>query len=556
MRRLSCALLALAAAFLSCCGPRTTNPDAFTIVQEREPASLNPLLLNGTATIEWSLLAFSYLTKFDDRGRLVGDVATEVPTLANGGIAKDGLTIVYHLRKGVRWQDGAPLTAHDCVFSVAAVLNPRNNVQSRYVYDQVVSARAPDDSTLVLRMRKPFAPALSVVLSIAGFPILPAHLLEKLPELNDVDFNVHPLGSGPYRILDWKHGDRVTLVANPGYWRGAPRIKRLVIRFAPNPNTGVREVTTGEADGYFNADKSVYPQLLALHETRVTRTPIDAVGSIIFNTTDGPTRDVRVRHALALALDVATIVAKTYHGALDAREPGRGLLEWAFDPAVMRDARYDPAQARRLLDAAGWRPGADGVRVKDGKRLEVLLIIQAENPGDAVIGNLVHAYESAVGASVQLKAYAVTQFVAPANLGGPVYGGKFQMALYDFVPGDDPDVTDQFSCANVPPNGYNKSRLCDPRVDAVLLEGNSTFDVTARKRAYRRLQQLLVEDQPLVLLYQNRQLNAFSTRLRDQTTSLSGAFWNVAGWSLAGAGGSGPRNARGTPASAVALTVL
>lgn len=532
MRRVSCAILASATALLSGCGPQKTGPASFSIVQEREPAALNPLLLNGTATIEWSLLAFSYLTKFDDRGSLVGDVATEVPSLANGGISKDGLTIVYHLRNGVRWQDGAPLTARDCVFSIAAVLNPRNNVQSRYAYDQVVSARARDDYTLVLRMRKPFAPALSVVLSVQGFPILPAHLLAKLPELNDVDFNVHPIGSGPYRVRDWAHGDRVTLAANADYWRGEPRIKRLVIRFAPNPNTGVRELATGEADGYFNADKSVYPQLLRLHEMRVTRTPIDAVGSIIFNTADGPTRDPLVRHALALALDIPNIVAKTYHGALDTREAGRGLFEWAYDRAGLRDAPYDPAQARRLLDAAGWRVGPDGIRTKAGKRLEALLIIQAENPGDAVIGNLVHAYEAAVGASVQLKSYVVTQFVAPANLGGPVYGGKFQMALYDFVPGDDPDVTDQFSCANVPPNGYNKSRLCDARVDAVLREGNSTFDIPARKRAYRRLQQLLAEDQPLVLLYQNRQLNAFGARLHNQTTSPSGAFWNVAGWSL------------------------
>jgi peptide/nickel transport system substrate-binding protein len=264
----------------------------------------------------------------------------------------------------------------------------------------------------------------------------------------------------------------------------------------------------------------------------VTRTPINMVGAIIFNTELRPTSDPRVRRALSLALDVPAIVAKTYHGALDARNAGRGLFEWAFDPSILRDNAYDPAQARRLLDAAGWRVGADGVRQNGAQRLELLLIIQAETPGDAVIANLVRQYESAVGVSVTVKTYVVTQFVAPSTLGGPVYGGKFQMALYPFVPGDDPDVTDQFSCANVPPHGYNKSRLCDPRVDALLREGNSTFDVVKRMRAYRRLQRLLVDLQPLVLLYQNRQLNAFSTRLRNQTTSPSGAFWNAAAWSL------------------------
>jgi peptide/nickel transport system substrate-binding protein len=504
----------------------------FTIVQEREPAALDPVLLNGTSALQWGLLVFSYLTKFDAGGRLTGDLATAVPSLANGGISRDGRTIVYHLRRGVRWQDGALLTARDAVFSIRAVLDPRNNVQSRYAYDQVAAASAPDDATLVLRMRKAFAPALSVVLSVQGFPILPEHVLARYSELNDIDFNLRPIGSGPYRVVEWAHGDHVTLAANETYWRGAPRIKRLVIRFAPNANTDVRMLQTGEADGYFNADQSVYPQLMALRGFRVTRTPVDAVGAIIFNSADGATKDPRVRRALALALDVPTIVAKTYHGALDAREPGRGLFEWAFDPALLRDAVYDPAQARRLLEEAGWRAGPDGVRRKGTTRLEPLLIIQAETPGDAVIANLIRQYEAAVGASVALKSYMVTQFVAPSNLGGPVYGGKFEMALYPFVPGDDPDVTDQFSCANVPPHGYNKSRLCDARVDALLRAGNSTFDVAARKQAYRRLQELLVELQPLLLLYQNRQLNTFSTRLKHQTTSLSGAFWNVGAWSL------------------------
>jgi peptide/nickel transport system substrate-binding protein len=118
------------------------------------------------------------------------------------------------------------------------------------------------------------------------------------------------------------------------------------------------------------------------------------------------------------------------------------------------------------------------------------------------------------------------------NLGGPVYGGKFQMALYPFTNGDDPDTTDQFACRNVPPNGYNKSRICDPRIDALLEEGRSTFDPERRREAYVRLQRILRTKMPILLLYQQRQLNAFTTRLQGQSTSLSGAFWNVEHWRL------------------------
>ncbi|MDQ2680601.1 MAG: hypothetical protein M3Y21_06225, partial [Candidatus Eremiobacteraeota bacterium] len=180
----------------------------------------------------------------------------------------------------------------------------------------------------------------------------------------------------------------------------------------------------------------------------------------------------------------------------------------------------------------GWTLGADSLRHKAGRALSLQLIIQAATPGDAIIANNVIEYERAVGAAVTIKQFNVTQFVAPAAEGGPVYSGKFQMALYPFVNGDDPDTTDQFACANVPPGGYNKSRICERRIDALLNQGRSTNDVTQRKAIYARLQRLLYEKLPIGLLYQRPELDTFSTALHGQTTSLSGAFWNAGAWTL------------------------
>ena len=134
---------------------------------------------------------------------------------------------------------------------------------------------------------------------------------------------------------------------------------------------------------------------------------------------------------------------------------------------------------------------------------------------------------------VTVKQFNITQFVAPSGEGGPVYGGKFQMALYDFENGDDPDTTDQFACKNVPPNGYNKSRLCNAQVDALLRQGLSTYDPIKRAATYRTLQALLYKELPIALIFRRAQLNTFSDRLQNQTTSLSGAFWNVGHWRLA-----------------------
>ncbi len=513
--------------------PRATGP-ALTIAQQQEPMSLNPALENGTSSMEWGLLLFNYLVKFDDRGRLVGDIASAVPSLANGGISRDGLTVTYHLRRGIRFADGTPLTARDCAWSIDAINNPANNVQSRYGYDRIARAEARGDATLVLHLRRPFAPLLTLVEAPEGFPILPAHLLAGQPDFNRIAFDGQPIGGGPYVVTRWLRGDRVEMRANPYYWRGKPKIERLTVRFVADPQTAINLLRTHELGGYFNEqDAANYPLLEKIAGYRVTTTPIGGVGAIIFNTADPQTSDPRVRHALAMAIDIPRLVASTYRGALTSSTAGRGLFAWSYDPASYPDISYDPAAARGLLDQAGWRAGQNGTRERDGRPLDLLLIIQASTPGDAIIGNTITAEEGAIGAHVTLKAFNVTQFVAPVDEGGPVYGGKFQMALYPFINGDDPDTTDQFACANVPPHGYNKSRICDPRIDA-LLRANflGTFDPAARTAVYRKLQAVLYEKLPIALLYQRRQINTFTTQLRGQTTSLNGAFWNAGAWSL------------------------
>jgi peptide/nickel transport system substrate-binding protein len=528
------------AAILTACSPAARSggaparADLLVVAQQREPASLNPALENGTSSTQWGLLLFQYLVKYDDRGQLIPDAATQVPTLANGGISRDGMTITYHIRRGLKFADGSALTAADCAWSIAAINDPANNPQSRFGYDVVARAEARGAGTLVLHLKRPFAPLLVIVLAPQGFPILPAHLLAKLHDFNRIPFNSAPLGSGPYVVTRWLHGDRVEMRANPYYYRGKPKIERLQIRFVPDPNTGLNLLRTHEVDGYFSEqDYGNYPLLRRIAGLRVTKTPTNAVGAIVFNTRDPITRDARVRRALALAIDIPSTMHKTYRGAVDTANAGRGLFIWAYDRTAYPDIAFDPAQARRLLDAAGWKPGPDGMRRKDGRPLDVLFIIQAATPGDAMIGNEVTQYERAVGVNVTLKAFNITQFVAPSGEGGPVYGGKFQMALYPFVNGDDPDTTDQFLCANVPPHGYNKSRICDPRIDALLARGQRTYDLAQRKAIYVQLQRLLAGAMPVALLYQRPELDAFTARLAHQTTSLSTAWWNAGAWTLA-----------------------
>lgn len=534
------ALAALILMLASACSQNGQQQSAIgrstlVIAQQREPMSLNPSLENGQSQTEWGELLFSFLVKYGDRGELVPDVATAVPSIANGGISADGRTVTYHLRKNVRFADGQPLTADDCVWSINAINNTANNVQSRYGYDRIASAQAPNPTTLVIHLKEPFAPLLTLVMAPQGFPILPKHLLAKYPDFNRIDFDSQPIGSGPYVVDRWLRGDRVEMHANPYYFAGKPRIEHLVIRFIPDAQTALNLLQTHEVQGYFNAqDYAQYPLLLKLDGYRVLSTPVSAVGAIIFNTQSVQTNDPRVRHALAQAIDVRSLVSKGTRGALNSSNAGRGLFIWSYDKNAFPDVPYDPAGARALLETAGWHVGANGVRAKNGTPLDLLMVIQAATPGDAIMGNLVTQYERAVGARVEIKAFNVTQFVAPVSAGGPVYGGKFNLALYPFVNGDDPDTTDQFACANVPPHGYNKSRICDPHIDKLLAAGRSTFDLAKRKAIYTQLQRLLYQELPVILIYQRREIDTFTTRLHGQTGSSDSVFWNVAKWTLSG----------------------
>ena len=500
-------------------GARPPDDSVLVIGQQQEPISLNPALENGQRSTQWGELLFSYLVKYDDKGRLIGDVAQEVPTLRNGGISKDGLTITYHLRRGVRFADGVPLTASDCVWSINAINNTANNVQTRYGYDRVARAEAPNPYTLVLHLKQPFAPILSLVLAPQGFPILPRHLLAKYPNFNNIDFDTQPIGSGPYVVERWLHGDRVEMRANPGYFLGEPRIPRMVVKFIPRPEQGTNELRTGEIQAYFNEqDYGQYPALTELPRYHVHNTPVSAVDALIFNTQSPGARDPLVRRALAEAIDFHSLVAKAYRGALDSHAAGRGLFLWAYDAGAYPDVPYNPAFARSVLQS---------------RNLHLQLIIQAGVPAEEVAANDIAQYEKSAGASVTIKKFNVTQFGAPADLGGPVYGGKFDMALYSFVNGDDPDTTDQFACSHVPPAGYNKSRICDPRIDVLLRAGLLTYDLDARKAIYARLQAQLYRDLPIALIYQRRELDAFTDRLFGPNGSVDSVFWNVAAWRFA-----------------------
>ncbi len=517
-------------------GGDAARGNVLNIASTVSPNTLNPILSTQQAEVQAEALALDPLIATAPDGRDVPVLAERVPTSENGGISRDGRSIVYHLRRGVVWQDGAPFTSRDVAFTWSAIMNPKTAVATRHGYDDVVRVDTPDSYTAIFRLKRRFAPAVHTFFAASDAPleILPAHLLARYRDLNDVPFNARPIGTGPYRIVRWQRGDRIEYAANERYFLGKPHIARIVLHFVPDENTAIDEMRAGEIDWFVGASPRVYPQLERVAGVSVRLVPFNGVDSIMFNTQREPFSDARLRRAVGLAIDKPQLVRKvTYDTTLPATEDVPSFM-WAFEPHA-GTSRGDLAAALALLTRAGWRPGSDGIRTKNGRRLTLGLAFRTDSLTDRNRGVVIASMLHAAGIDVHLKGYTTALLYGPASENGILASGHYDAGLMTWYAGVDPDDSTQLTCDQVPPNGYNWSRYCNRALDAAEAAALSHYDRATRKRAYASVQEALARDAPYVYLWWPRQIEAVTTRLRNFRPNGIVEDWNAYAWTLDGA---------------------
>lgn len=485
-----------------------------------EPDSLNPMLSNEADELNFSHLYMSYLIENDAKGNEIPEIAAEVPTLANREISGDQRSITYRLRRNVRWQDGAPLTARDVIFSYRAIVDPRNNVATRVGYDEVQAIGAPDNYTVVIRLRRRFSPFVQYFFGPQGVgALMPAHLLRGYSDLNRVAYNQRPVGSGPFRVVQWLRGDRITLAANPFYWRGKPHIEGLVYRIVPDPNTRLQELRAGEADAYFDLDPQLLPQARSIPGVRIALTPVADLHVLRFNLRDPTIRDADVRRAIAMAIDRRTLIEAATHGSGTVVDADQSSTSWAYDAATPAIS-YDPAAAKRLLG---------------GRHPDVTLAIapQIVN-GSQLVAAIVQEDLRKIGIRATIKQYPSGMFYGPAAQGGVLAAGRYQLA-YDawWVLGNDPDDSWHMTCDEVPPAGLNYSFWCDARANAAIRDALATVDRPRRKADYAVVQRAIAAELPIFTLWQVRIPDAYRTYVHGIAPAPGGStFWNAWSWSI------------------------
>jgi peptide/nickel transport system substrate-binding protein len=492
-----------------------TQPHVLRMADIGDVTSLNPMFAQQLVLSRMSSLTMAWLFKFDIDNKPYPELATVIPTQANGGISKDGNAITFHLRKGVKWSDGEPFSADDMVFTTKMILNPKTNVVGRDGWDQITKIDEPDKYTVVFHLSKPYSPFVVTFFSSAGAnpSIVPKHLLENSTDVNRDPYNSKPVGIGPFRYVEWRRGDRVIMEPNPYYFRGLPKLKRVEYRIIPNRDTILTSLQTGDIDLWAQASRAYYPRIQTLKGFGIIRRPSYGFNHLDFNVSRPIVKDPRVRRALALAIDRSVLREKIGHGIGIIQDGVVSPASPFFDKAI-KTSPFDPKRANELLDQAGWIRGADGIRTKDGQRLSLEFVSNTGSPDTDTTIELIRGWWKDVGALLDRHNYDPTMLFALEENGGIIYSGKFDVVVFAWFLSPSGDLSNIYGCHEFPPAGQNSLRWCDAKADAAMTAFKLTYDFAQQKKLNAVAQEAIAAQIPTFVMAIPEDLYAYNLDLK------------------------------------------
>lgn len=527
-RFVACALVAGSIA-LSGCASRADagrDPNAIVSLVRTDGATMNPMFAQTAEDGEvYAQLLFESLT-------YIGADYLPHPRLATSwSHSPDGKTWVVELRHGVRWSDGEPFTSKDVVFSYDAYTDPKTAAISAGDLSYIKSVTADGPYRVTFKLAFPSAVFTLVALGLEA-SILPEHLLGKVSheKLRFTDFAEHPIGTGPFKLLRWQHDSDATFVANPYAWR-KPHITRMDVRTIFNDQSELEALANGSADLIDDLSSTQYRQLQKIApKVLLTTYPSVYLDVIILNNRRPGLGDVAVRRAMMYGYDRAAVIRGIYFNLVpqSVGMTPEALTHW-YDPNVTRYA-YDPAKAREILDAAGWRVGSDGVRHKAGVTLSYELLL---NQGSATLTDTMLAFTAdmqAIGIKVDLRQEDFPSIISQE------YAGKYDMVAEGFGGSVDPDLTSNLASDQIPPAGANTSGFKDKQLDVLLKAGLTELNDAKRRAIYNKVQEIVADQVPIIYQYGRFASIAHAARLvLDPNTTIQSPlmYYNVEDWKIA-----------------------
>jgi peptide/nickel transport system substrate-binding protein len=481
----------------SCHDAVRSDAGTVTVLIESSPASLDPRVGVDAQAEHIDMLLFDALVRKDAHFQLQ-------PDLAQSWEMPDPQTYIFHLRKDVRFHNGQPLTAHDVAWTLESMRDGTVITPKASALASIARVETPDAYTVILHLKQADA-SLLWNLSDGALGIVPYG--------SGQDFQQHPIGTGPFRFVRQEVDKEVVLERNPHAWSGAPAIPTLRFAVVPDAMTRALELQKGSADVAVNAFPADMAWALRHHAHLVVASvPGNNVQYITFNLRDPYLRHRRVRQAIAAAINRPLIVATLLHGQARLAQSLLPPEHWAYS-AGDAPTNFDPARARRLLDAVGFPAGSDGIRFH----------IQMKTSTDETARLLSMVLQQdlrQVGIALDIQSYEFATFYADISQ------GRFGLYSLRWIGGnEDPDIF-RYTLATVsePPHGANRGDYSNPTIDALLQQAQQTVDMETRRSLYAQVQAIAARDLPVLPLWYTNSEVIYNRRLSGIAPAPSGSF--------------------------------
>jgi peptide/nickel transport system substrate-binding protein len=533
-------------------GTAQTGGQVVLIIPE-EPASLNQYLAVAAIVRQVADATTAGLTTVDAAGNFVPVLAAELPTVENGGVSADYLTVTWRLKPDLQWSDGTPLTSDDIKFTWEAVTHPESGLVLALGFELIESIETPDPQTAVVT----YSALNQAYLQQFMYGLLPRHATGEPAEMQSWAWNRQPVSTGPFVVSEWIAGDSIIMEPNPHYYlAGQPYLERLIFKIVPDPGAQVAMMAQGEGQVQLwpGETKENYDAMVTDQAT-LQEIPGQWHMALRFNLSrpfdDDPSAadphpilgDLRVRQALAHAIDYDTILNDVNPGTFPATSPF--AYGW-YKCDLERAYPYDVEGAKALLTEAGWVEGPDGIRVAQGAQYAedgTRLTLQMEGytnyqPLQRLEEALVEMFK-AVGAEVTIQNDDFSIIFGSFEEGSPRMVGNFDMLIYDNSLSIEPHaaIENAYYSANVPsaenPAGGNFYRWINPAVDAAIETAGSTVEIAARQAAYCEIAELMQADLPQISIFLFTEGYGAANSLSGYEVNMWGSLtWDVQNWRL------------------------
>ena len=540
--------------------PLPENPKTVVVGMKQEPDNITPYFTTMASAFSVAQLTMLGLAEWDGEGNIIPDMATEIPTTENGGISEDGLTITWHLKEGLLWSDGAPLTSADVKYTWEMTMTEENASLWQTGYDKIDRIEIPDDYTVIIYFKELYPPWYTLFTQgpqVAG-AILPKHILEEKTSIATDPFaHIPSVVTGPFVVVDWVAGDHIELLPNANYHKGRPKIDQIFVRFVPDQESALAGLQVGDIDLYTDFSEVDISKLLGLApqiETDLIASPY--FEHYLFNlqstevvegfpngtaAQNGPCslKDIRVREAFHYGINRQAIIDNLLGGTVEVPASQWPNSVWTNEDLVPRP--YDMDKAIELLESAGYTDqDGDGVRegMCDGE-LEKLSydFVTTTDALRQDVAIIVQSDLSKIGIEFTPRHVPGGTLFASYTDNGTLSIGEYDLSAYTqgFYPDPYPQMGD-WNC-DIPspdnPGGYNLYGVCDPQLINLIEEINSSSDPEIRKLALAEVQQYLYDQAYVIMMYSRINVTGRAPWLKLGTyNAFSRAFWNAEEWDI------------------------